>query len=439
MSTDLEPRIRELFRDLADQTTITPDVHPSIVSQRQPSSGRWSYALAAAVTVTLIAGVIVVQTRRDRSEPASTVHEYGDPVGIFPAGDVDRVVAVAYGSPSDVAAAYLVDRFPATDAEMSSALLNPPLYDSTGDRAVLLFEAVPNESVSTGRLTMLRVEDPPGDAGWVVVSADIGGAQLGGLELDDGRIVGTVTTDVVGRGLLSVHDAESGDLIDEETTDIPDGTTLGEPEVIGFEVGDVSARAVSVRFWNPATTEESGPVFAESLVREGDVSTPSTSEQWSSVTDDLALGPFATDSNSLIESLTGRQEIVRARGVSVAITDGYQGGPPDPAMAGGLCLATTMGGTGRSLCWWPDGTGTSIATSTLFVETNEPNVGIIASVVPDTVASVTDSAGRNIPINDNVWYAVVGAGLHTYFLESADGRKQQVLTYGIVPMGSAPG
>ena len=82
MTNDLEARIRDVFRDLANQTAVTPDVLPTAVAGRpRPERSRWAYATAAAATLALVAGGVVVQLNRDDTKTAAPA-EYGDPVGI---------------------------------------------------------------------------------------------------------------------------------------------------------------------------------------------------------------------------------------------------------------------------------------------------------------------------------------------------------------------
>ena len=437
--TELETQIRELFRDLAEQTMVTPNVHPGIDRRpREPERNRWAYIVAAAVTFALVAGVLTIQLNRDDGHRASPPDELEDPVGLFPAGNAERVVAISFGSPTDVAAAYLADRFPlGDDSEALTVRLQTPKYSMNGSHALLAFsfESTPQSGTSYGRLVAGRVE-VHGDTGWAVIGASVGDGEMNQLALADGVLQGDLTGFDGQEPTLTVREAAT----DEPLTAAPE---FG-PNSVAFRIANVDGdQPVAVQAWNGPNDgpEADGVEFVELLVRPNEPTAAGGYTTLFELVGDFRPGPFDDDPVSAFIALgnDGRTVIHQGDGFTVSISGGSAVDHDLPETGEQYCVNIDGPASGYNLCAAPDeAEGSAVAPLWTFGKSATDDRALIVEVVPDTVASVTAASGRSLAIVNNVWFDLVGPGLHTYVLQSADGTRREIHTFGLIEIAATP-
>lgn len=165
--------------------------------------------MAAAATVALIAGAVVINVNRESTSSSSVD---GQPVGLFPAGDPEQVVAFRYTGPADVAVAYLSDRLAEYGdlADVTVSMWRPTLIEE--DRTVVQFHVwEENASRTTGEVLVERVSGGGGRTGWAVMAAMIRLGDLQRVSFVDGTVEGEFASTGDGTRTVTVHDAVTGE------------------------------------------------------------------------------------------------------------------------------------------------------------------------------------------------------------------------------------
>ena len=308
--------------------------------------------------------------------------------------------------------------------------VNSPMTTRDGSDAMVSFQVageIAGDGSLYGLLHAFLVRDDAGRSGWVVGAVRIGTADAGNLVLDGGTFTGDVSGSAVGAHQVTVRDARTGEL-------------LASADAEGaVEFDGIGTDAVLVQMWNPGG-EVTGdvPEFLEALVRRGDAP---VDDIFGEQIDTEYRGPFSGDPVSVFERLgeDGTQQIVDGDAFRISVSGGSDlnmgSGGPEPYSQ--YCIEVAGGGAGYSLCAAADD-GSSSVTLSMFGNSGRDGAGLIVAVVPDTVASVTDLAGREVPLVDNVFYDTVTPGVFSYLLESADGSRQQVMTFSYLAVGAEP-
>lgn len=216
---ELEDRVREALRAVADATPLDAAVRP-------PRRGPRRLVAAAVVAGGILAASLVVTAGRDGDVTTVADRPEGTAAAPspLPAGFDVRTASPVFvddGEAADVADAYLRDRFP--DHPEPGVSLGAPVVDGPLVRVRWSTRSDTEGELGAGDIVLRQV-----DGAWGVVAATTDDVDLSGLGYDGERVAGAVTT-AAGQPLFAEVRDWRGDFVHRA----PDrfGGAVGELEI----------------------------------------------------------------------------------------------------------------------------------------------------------------------------------------------------------------
>lgn len=448
MTTSLEDDIRTALATQADRTTIDPapefgerPLRLHLDSTPRPRHRRLVPVMAAAAVLVAVAGLVVVTQLRDETpaplaEPAA-VDASSAAVGLYPVGDVDAIVAAGFGSPQAAVDAYLADR---TQPDVvpdgytvtySVSDLEPPRIRD--DAAIVGFSLATENDTGDGLLLVLQVAAGAQPERWVVTGGGIGTFTIDQLDFRDGQLTGSFTNDAGGQTQIDVYHAASGERL-AQSSDNP------------FTIDDLTASAVTVRFWN--TVADGGypiAVFAEAIVHTGetvtDIGESALHDQYYDAIQQQVEGsdePFDTGPIAafLPEVAGDMVTIVDEPGFKIDA----QVQPVERTGQDEYCLAISWAGqelpfdtqaacfSAETIAMQQDiGNGAGLGGPVAVLDSLDGTQVLVVGAVPDAVTDIRTETGKNITPTNNIWWDVIDSGsLVTYKIIASDGRTTEL-------------
>ncbi|MAT06703.1 MAG: hypothetical protein CL424_16830 [Acidimicrobiaceae bacterium] len=448
MTTSLEHDIRTALARQADRTTI--DAAPEfgerplrlhLDSTTRPRHRRLVPLMAAAAVLVAVAGLVVVTQLRDET-PAPlaerpAVDASSAAVGLYPAGEVDSIVAAGFDTPQAAVDAYLADRTrpdvvpDGYTVTYSVSDLEPPRIRD--DAAVVGFSLATENDTGDGLLLVRQVGADAQPERWVVTGGGIGTFTIDQLDFRDGQLTGSFTNDAGGQTQVDVYDAASGERLAQSSDD-------------PFTIDDLTASAVTVRFWN--TVADGGypiAVFAEAIVHSGetvtDIGESALHDQYYDAIQQQVEGTHEPFDTGPIAAF-----LPEVAGDMVTIVDepGFKiDAQVQPVQRTGqdeYCLAITWAGqelpfdtqatcfSAEAIAMQQDiGNGAGLGGPVAVLDSLDGTQVLVVGAVPDAVTDIRTETGKNITPTHNIWWDVIDSGsLVTYKIIASDGRTTEL-------------
>lgn len=448
MTTSLEHDIRTALARQADRTTIDPTpefgerpLRLRLDSTPRPRHRRLVPVMAAAAVLVAVAGLVVVTQLRDET-PAPlaqppAVDASSTAVGLYPAGDVDAIVAAGFDTPQAVVDAYLADRTRPEvlpdDYTMTYSVsdLEPPRIRD--DAAIVGFSLATENDTGDGLLLVRQVAADAQPERWVVAGGGIGTFTIDQLDFRDGQLTGSFTNNAGGQTQIDVYDASSGERLAQSSDD-------------PFTIDDLTASAVTVRFWN--TVADGGypiAVFAEAIVHSGETVTDIGE---SALHDEYydAIQQQVEGTDQLFDTGPIAAFLPEVAGDMVTIVDepGFkidaQVQPVERTGQDEYCLAISWAGqelpfdtqaacfSAEAIAMQQDiGNGAGLGGPVAVLDSLDGTQVLVVGAVPDAVTDIRTETGKNITPTHNIWWDVIDSGsLVTYKIIASDGRTTEL-------------
>lgn len=418
------PRLRPAKRNqLPSRRSARPTWRPTVVP------GRRRRVLATAAAFVLIAGVGAAMSMigarnnevRPAAEPAATTGLGGAPgpspggdasapVGLFPAGGIDAVLAAAYDSPEAVVQAYLDDRVDPARVPFGT-VFTATVHDSRmvdEDRAIVYFGLQAPNDGSDGHAEVVTVVGPDGTVAWVVTQAFVVSLEIPAMSYRAGELTGASSGGPYGTNLY-VRDPLTDELLNQARFPLLPPDSFDRPPGTPIDVTGLTAPSVAVQVW--LTGFDAGvaaPVFGEFLLRDGDETVTGSRVITVDYYPDFPMVENATV--SALDALEETQSIVIIDNDDVTITASHD-------VTGGTYCVEVLQGSNHSRDCWP--------LSSIAAGDAREYVGrVLYRIVPDGVTVTQD--GVVVPVTDNVWYAlsdVEGGSIPRYEFTHANGTQ----------------
>ncbi len=432
-----------LERDRTRPHAAAPGGRPLLPDATTRPERRWLVPVtAAAAVLVVVAGLVVVTQLRDETpaplaEPPAVDASAGA-VGLYPAGDVDAIVAAGFGSPQAAVDAYLADRTrpdvvpDAYTVTYSVSDLEPPRIRD--DAAIVGFSLATENDTGDGLLLVRQVAAGAQPERWVVTGGGIGTFTIDQLDFRDGQLTGSFTNDAGGQTQIDVYHAASGERL-AQSSDNP------------FTIDDLTASAVTVRFWN--TVADGGypiAVFAEAIVHTGetvtDIGESALHDQYYDAIQQQVEGPDEPFDTGPIAAF-----LPEVAGDMVTIVDepGFkidaQVQPVERTGQDEYCLAISWAGQelpfeAQASCFSAEtiaaqsdhfGNGAGLGGPVAVLDSLDGTQVLVVGAVPDAVTDIRTETGKNITPTNNIWWDVIDSGsLVTYKIIASDGRTTEL-------------